>query len=86
MKKFLAVLIALASAWVLFLPFDLPPFPFFMIDEALALVLLTKSLHYLGFDIRPWLPFFSKKNCPSPPRGPTGRASHTSPQEPVIDI
>lgn len=59
MKKLLALLIALVSAWVLFLPFDLPPFPFFFLDEALALVLLTKSLRYLGFDIAPLVAAFA---------------------------
>lgn len=87
MKKALAVLIALLSAFVLFLPFDLPPFPFFFIDEAIALVLLTKSLAYLGIDITRFLPFVkshsrrASSTTPPPARPPDFPSSG-----PTIDV
>jgi hypothetical protein len=85
MKKFFALLIALLSAWVLFTPFDLPPIPFFFIDEAIALLLFTKSMSYLGFDIARILPFLSnrvRKNASTtPPAAGTGRGKGS-----VIDI
>lgn len=85
MKKLLALLIALVSAWVLFLPFDLPPFPFFFLDEALALVLLTKSLRYLGFDIAPWLPHLPRKKSPRAAGSKAAPASQAK-QDSVIDV
>jgi len=85
MKKLLALLIALVSAWVLFLPFDLPPFPFFFLDEALALVLLTKSLRYLGFDIAPWLPHLPRKKSPCAAGSKAAPASQAK-RDSVIDV
>jgi hypothetical protein len=85
MKKFFAFLVALVSAWVIFTPFDLPPFPFFFLDEAIAVVLLTKSLRYLGFDIAPWLRYFPKKNSPSRPPSGNAKASQVK-QGPIVDV
>ena len=85
MKKLLALLVALASAWVLFLPLDLPPFPFFFLDEALALVLLTKSLRYLGFDIAPWLPHLPRKKS-TRAAGKKAAPASKSTQDSVIDV
>lgn len=85
MKKLFALLIALVSAWVLFLPFDLPPIPFFFLDEALALILLTKSLRYLGFDIAPWLLHLLRKKSPHAAGKKAARASQSK-QDSVIDV
>ena len=86
MKKLFAVGVALVSAWVLFLPFDLPPFPFFFIDEAIALVLLTKSLRYLGLDITHFMPFInSRKRSTGAPAGAEKRAN-TAHSGPTIDV
>ena len=87
MKKALAVLIALLSAFVLFLPFDLPPFPFFFIDEAIALVLLTKSLAYLGIDITRFLPFVkSHSRKATNPTPPPARPPDFPSSGPTIDV
>jgi hypothetical protein len=88
MKKAFAAFVALISAIVVFLPFDLPPIPFFFIDEAIALVLLTKSLRYLGIDITQFLPFIQKhkqkRSTPAPgtkaPVWPEGQRG------PTIDV
>ncbi|MCU0797894.1 MAG: hypothetical protein MUF31_18385 [Akkermansiaceae bacterium] len=56
MKKFLAGIFALGSGIVLFIP-DLLPF----LDEAVALMILVKSLQVLGLDISRFLPFLGKK-------------------------
>jgi hypothetical protein len=85
MKKFFAVIIAGLSAWVLFTPFDLPPIPFFFIDEAIALLMFTKSMSYLGVDISRILPFLphSRRKKTSP----VSSAAGTNPaKEPVIDV
>lgn len=84
MKKLLALLIALVSAWVLFLPFDLPPFPFFFLDEALALVLLTKSLRYLGFDIAPLVAAFATQEIRA--AGSKAAPASQAKQDSVIDV
>lgn len=85
MKKFFALIIAGLSAWVLFTPFDLPPIPFFFIDEAIALLLFTKSMSYLGFDVSRFLPFLPKRS-----RGKGSAASSVDPtaaaKKSVIDV
>jgi hypothetical protein len=63
MKKLLALIGVLLSSIVLFTPFDLPPFPFFFIDEALALIIFTKCLGILGLDITRFLPFLRKHSA-----------------------
>lgn len=86
MKKAFAVLVVLISAWVLFTPFDLPPIPFFFIDEAIALILLTKSLRYLGIDIAHFMPFInSRKRSTTAPEGGKNPASAAHPG-PTIDV
>lgn len=84
--KVIAVLIALLSAFVLFLPFDLPPFPFFFIDEAIALVMLTKSLAYLGLDISRFLPFVKSHSRKSPKGEPRATPPDFPSSGPTIDV
>lgn len=88
MKKAFAAFVALISAVVVFLPFDLPPIPFFFIDEAIALVLLTKSLRYLGIDITQFLPFIQKHKQKRPAAAPKGKAPFYPGGErgPTIDV
>ncbi|MFM2170563.1 MAG: hypothetical protein RI957_792 [Verrucomicrobiota bacterium] len=85
MKKFFAVLIAGVSAWVLFTPFDLPPVPFFFIDEAIAFLLFTKSMSYLGFDISRILPFLPRNSRKKPSTSSPSGGTHPA-KEPVIDV
>ncbi|GAA5482457.1 hypothetical protein [Haloferula sargassicola] len=60
MKKLLAMLFALASGVVLFIP-DMLPF----IDEAVALMILVKSLQVLGVDISRFIPFMKSGKKPA---------------------
>ena len=85
-KKFFAIIVAAVSAWVLFTPFDLGPAPFlFFIDEAIALVLFTKSMSYLGIDIARFLPFLQSRKRKNGPAGNTNDG-FSSANEPVIDV
>lgn len=60
MKKALATLAVLMSGGYLLTLGILPdPVPF--IDEGVALVVLVKSLAYLGIDISRFVPFMSRK-------------------------
>jgi hypothetical protein len=60
MKKGLATLAALMAGGYLLTIGILPdPIPF--IDEGIALVVLVKSLAYLGIDISRFVPFMSRK-------------------------
>jgi hypothetical protein len=86
LAKLFALLIALISAWVLLPIFDLPPIPFFFIDEAIALVLLTKSLAYLGIDITQFIPFLKSRKQSKEPAGPNSFGPSPSSKEPVIDV
>ncbi|OYV07069.1 MAG: hypothetical protein CFE26_02965 [Verrucomicrobiales bacterium VVV1] len=63
MKKALATLAVLMSGGYLLTLGILPdPVPF--IDEGIALVVLVKSLGYLGIDISRFVPFMSRKVKP----------------------
>jgi hypothetical protein len=85
MKKFFAAIFALLSGIVIFTPFDLPPFPFFFIDEAIALVIFTKSMGYLGIDLTRFIPFLrTKSGKPLGPQKPTDVAP--SKTGPTIDV
>lgn len=84
--KFFALLTALVSAWVLFTPLDLPPIPFFFIDEAIALVLLTKSLGYLGIDISQFIPFLKNRKQSKDRAAPGSFGPSAAAKEPVIDV
>jgi hypothetical protein len=84
-KKAFALIIALLSAWVLFTPFDLPPVPFFFLDEAIALILFTKSMALLGVDVTRFLPFF--RGSGKKPKGASAaKQPQVAPKEPVIDV
>ncbi len=63
MKKALALLFALLSGGYLLTIGILPdPVPF--IDEGVALIVLVKSLGFLGIDISRFVPFMSRKTKP----------------------
>lgn len=82
MKKAFAIIIALISAFIIFMPFDVPLF----FDEAIALVLLTKSLGYLGFDITRFIPFIkSNSRRPSAPK-PRATPPDFPATGPTIDV
>lgn len=60
MKKALALLFALLSGgYLLTIGILWDPVPF--IDEGLALIVLVKSLGFLGIDISRFVPFMSRK-------------------------
>ena len=60
MKRKLAWLGVILSGLYLLTVGPVPdPIPF--IDEGVALAMLLKCASYLGYDLRKWLPFFSKK-------------------------
>jgi hypothetical protein len=63
MKKALAILAVLLSGGYLLTIGILPdPVPF--IDEGLALIVLVKSLGFLGIDVSRFVPFMSRKVKP----------------------
>ena len=53
------------------------PLPF--IDEATALLVFVKSMAYLGYDVRRWLPFLGKGKSPDP-------SAPKSPKDVTIDV
>jgi hypothetical protein len=70
MKRRLAWLAAGISGFYLVVLGPVPdPLPF--LDEATALLIFVKSLAFLGYDVKRWIPFLSrgKTQPPPPPRG-----------------
>lgn len=80
--KFFALLLVLVSGFVIFTPFEFIPLWF---DEAIALVIFTKSLAYLGIDISRFIPFLRTKS--GKPLAPQ-KAADVPPSKvgPTIDV
>ena len=78
MKRRFAWFLALFSGLYLLLMGPLPdPLP--IIDEATALLIFVKSMAFLGYDVRRFVPFFGGRKA-----GKTSRASNADGQ--TIDV
>lgn len=80
MKRFLAWIFALTSGFYLLImgPMIGPLDPIPIIDEALALAVFMKSMAFLGYDLRRYIPFLRKGRGGNKGRQ-TAQQSHGTP-------